>query len=526
MSNYTLKINGADASELRSLGMAFGSMKLVNMQPDSLSLRWTRRRVSEVCPISYNDVVEIFQNGRRLFHGRARPGTMTSEGQSIDVVGPWSHLDEQIYQLSLWYDSYGQPEGKLLGDTFTAVVPAGTQIWRGGVGGWYTLPYDHEITWTVSTRASYAGYPATTGELDVNMLWASRCWIFKPVLSATKFYTTIQDEWSRVMDYVAHTHDPAIFDLGTVQLGKVLGPRTRTLADSPVSETLRQVLALKPDTAVWWDYSSPGLPKINARVASLEAPLELSIGTRAVQEYQLKVADELVPSGVIIRWESEQGDSEDTGLGRPYLADFYPGSIHLGPCSYSNGSTTLTAASTAGLEVGMKLTGLYLPNGVTITAITGPATITMSEAPSGLPTSPYDDIRVVARKATGAVCYQPGVLLHTISEGTTFIAPGLAKEVYDSLAVRRAQGSLVILDRDFSLGLRPGRVITLSGDPTFAGVQLWVQSVAWSPGDGLARLTVGYPAHLQLRDRADLKGWFKISFTGVFGEVNTWIVPQ
>jgi hypothetical protein len=150
----------------------------------------------------------------------------------------------------------------------------------------------------------------------------------------------------------------------------------------------------------------------------------------------------------------------------------------------------------------------------------------MSVAPSTAPTSPYDDIRVVARKATGAASYQPGVILHTISEGTTYIAPGLAKEVYDSLAVRRAQGSLTVLDRDFSLGLRPGRVITLGGDPALVGVQLWVQSVSWNPGDGLARLTVGYPAHLQLRDRADLKGWFKYTFTGVFGEVNTWIVPQ
>jgi hypothetical protein len=131
---------------------------------------------------------------------------------------------------------------------------------------------------------------------------------------------------------------------------------------------------------------------------------------------------------------------------------------------------------------------------------------------------------MIFRAAAGAACHKPGMLLHTVTDEIKHV-PGIAKEVYHSLAVRRAQGSLTVVDRDFTLGLRPGMVISLSGDPQLAGIQLWVQSVSWNPATGLAQLTVGYPVHLQLRDRVDLKGWFKMSFTGVFGEYSSWIVP-
>lgn len=512
---YFVKINGADAVSMQSLNLAFTGLDLANMSADSAGLRWTRRRAAEACPIAHNDTVEIWRGSRRFFRGRARLGTVASDGLPIRVVGPWSHLEEQVYQVSLLAGNAGNPTGKILGETFTVTFPAGTSIWNGST--WVTLPSDHTITFTVATRASYAGYPATTGTADVNMMWTARHWLFRPGGTPGQIYTTIQDEFTRVMSFMQVANAPDVFSVGTVALGNALAPRLRTLSDAQTSDVLRQVLSMKPDAAVWWDYSGSSLPVINARVASLEVPLALTVGEGVMSNYSLKVNDELVPAGVVIRWE--QDASETTGMGRPYLADFFPGMEVATACATTNASNVVTCASTANLTTGLMVSGTYVPVGATVTAILSGTSFRISANATGTSTGQ----RMILRASTGPASYQPGVMVHTVTDEVT-VAPGIAKEVYNSLAVRRAQGSLTVVDRTFSLGLRPGRVISLAGDAQLDGVQLWVQNVSWSPETGLAQLTVGYPQHLQLRDRIDLKGWLRASFNGPFFSFS-WIVP-
>ena len=510
---FSIAINGAEAVTMQSLGLAFTGLELANMNTDVASLKWTRRRASEACPIAHNDTVEIFRSSTRLFRGRARLGTVTNEGMPIRVLGPWSHFDEQVYQLSLETGNLGMPDGLVLGDTYVVTYAP------------YTLHVSqsspHNVTFTVTTRSRYTGWPATTGESDVNMGWASRCWLFRPSGSSGQIYTTIADEWARVMTYFSTVNPTALLTEGIASFGSALAPRVRTVSDIAVSEAIRQVLAMKPDAAVWWDYSGSGVPVLNARVASLETATELVIGTRtgqALAAYQLKTADDLVPTGVVVRWERD--GSTTTGLGTPYLADFFPGSEVLTNCDVTNGSTQVDCDSTANLVAGMAVSGTYVPTFATVSSITNGTRFVLSNAATGT----LAGQRMVARSDSGAASYEPGTLLHTVTDEMTFV-PGVAKEVYTSLATRRAQGSLTVVDRDFSQGLRPGAVFTLTGDPQLTDVQLWVQGVSWSPDTGLAQLTVGYPSHLQLRDRIDLKGWLRRSFTGVFGEVSSWIVP-
>lgn len=531
MTAYTIIKNGGAAVDMSGLALAFTGLELVNMQPDGVNLSWTRRSVSELCPLAHNDTVEIFSGERRLFRGRARIGTLTSDGASIRIIGPWSHLDEQIYQLSLAPGFVGMPNGKIIGETYNEVSGAGTSLWTGS--GYTLTDATHTRTWTLGHHDRYNGYtppastdPTSTGIRDVNKKWASRCWLFRPGGTPGQVYTTIQDEWARVMAYVDKVNATNPFDIGTVELGGVLAPRTRTIVDQPVSEVIRQVLAMKPDAAVWWDYSGSAAASINVRVASLEAPLELVIGEQVLMSYQLKVLDDLVPTGVVVRWED--GGSNSTGLGLPLYTDRFPG-MEVASVVFTQGSTSLSVpGGNAHIPVGAKIEGGWASEGAVVSAKPTATTITMSQAAyAGGSVAPGTTLtwpRCVFRDDEGAVTYDPGVILHTVTDDLEWV-PGIAKEVYNSLAVRRATGSLTVMDRDFSLGLRPGRVITLTGDPQLVGVQLWVQSVSWNPLSGAAQVTVGYPAHLQLRDRVDLKGWFKVSFTGVFGEVSSWIVP-
>lgn len=518
MSTYSITINGSAAEPMRGLNLAFASLELANMAPDAASLRWSRRYASELCPLAHNDVVEIWTGTRRLFRGRARLGTVTNEGVSVRIVGPWSHLEEQVYQMSLAYGTVGGPSGYVIGDVISITYPAGVSLWNGTT--YVPLPSAHTINWTVDTRASYAGYPATTGKVDVNMAWTARHWLFRPGGTAGQIYTTIQDEFTRLMTYMTVTNAPDLFTTGTVALGGLLAPRARTITDTQVSDCVRQVLAMKPDAAVWWDYSGTGVAVLNARVASLETPVAMSIGSgdgQVPSGYQLRVSDDLRPTGVVIRWEKDASNA--TGIGVPYLADIYPGMEVLTSCNVTNGSAAVSCASTASLVVGMMISGTYVPSGATVASIGSGTAFTLSAAATGT----LAGQRMIARGTGGVGSYQPGVILHTVTDELT-IAPGIAKEVYTSLSPRRAQGSLSVLDRDFSTGLRPGMVISLTGDVHLDGVELWVQSVSWSPDTGLANLTVGYPPHLQLRDRIDLKGWLRVAFNGPWWSFS-WIVP-
>jgi hypothetical protein len=322
------------------------------------------------------------------------------------------------------------------------------------------------------------------------------------------------------MAFMDTTNAPALFSVGTVDLGAALAPKFRTISDATVADVVRQVLGMKPDAAVWWDYSGEGVPSINVRVASLETPVPMQVGSaagRVLANYQVRVTDDLVPTAVVVKWE--RNASAVTGLGSPYLADYYPGMIVLTGCIVTSGSNSITCDSTEGLEVGMTLSNSSGVAGVAITAVTSSTTFTVDSVASGSASG----LTLYAAGADGPASYEPGVLLHTVDQECP-PAPGLAKEIYTSLAVRRGQGTLSVIDRDFSLGLRPGSVIDLSGDPMLSGVQLWVQSVTWSPDTGIAQLAVGYPAHLKLRDRVDLRGWLQVTFNGPWWSY-TQIVP-
>lgn len=445
-TTYTITINGSAATEMSGLGLALTNLTLANMQPDAAGIAWSRRSAAEACPMAHNDTVEIFSSGRRIFRGRARIGAITAEGAPIKIMGPWSHLDEMTSNMSILSASLNSYLGLRVGDTFTQAFNNPQEIPK-STGGTYVVPEAHTaptpdlvVTWTVGHSYIYTGAAApTVGTQPVNGMWTTRHWLFRPGGTVGQVYTLLADQYAQILAGVLHVSASAPFTVGTTALGGVLCPKLRTVSDATMADCLRQSLAMKPDAAIWWTYDGAGVPVLNARVASLETPVQLTVGQRngqAMPNYQLAVARDLVPTCVIVRWESDA--SQTTGLGNPIGVDQYP---------------------------------------------------------------------------AGVASYEPGVLIYTVERETPYVA-GIAQEVYASLATPRAQGSLTVLDPDFSTGLRPGMVITLAGDVELEGVQLWVQQVAWDANTGLAQLTVGHPAHLQLKDRLDLKGWFRFAFNG------------
>lgn len=420
----TLKINGSAAIHGRSIGVSFGGLALNNMQNDIATLRWTRKRATVECPFADQDVVEIFHEDRRLFYGKARLGPVSAEGCDVQILGPWNELEARYFLTDV------TALGPVLGNSYVQAYEPGSEWWDGSA--WQ--PFPPTVTWTFDIEASYSGGP--TGTVNLHYFWAAKFWLFAPELDG---YRTVSEQLEDIFAYLALVTPEDVMTVGTFALAGNRAPKLRTISDIKLAEAIRQTLSSKPDVSVFFDYDVEGVPEIQMKVASLETPLELTSGLRnhQVLNHSLQPLHELVPAGVIVRWE---------GPGLPY----YGG---------------------------------------------------------------VGDLLAYDAYPSDSLPYSPRVLVQTVAEDVPY-AIGIAEEIYDSMSTLRSAGTLRILDRDFSLGLRPGRVIDLAGDPVLSGVQHWVQSVKWDAMTGVATVQCGYPAHLGLRELLDLRGWMVIIFYG------------
>lgn len=420
---YSAKINDGPEMSLQDLGLSLLGLELHNMQADTASLRWTRVRAADASPLRYDDQVDLIREGVRLFRGWARPGSFDETGGPISLAGPWEH---ELEEVTFQYNLFGIPWPRV-GESF-----------EGHLGGQYPVdedtwaPLPDDVTWTWGTQQIYVP-PSTTGTLNLNYYFTSRMWMFAPDFDG---YLTVAEQMGELLIFLEEVSET--FALDVLQLGANASPKMRTVADLLVGEAIRQTLRAKPDAACWYDYSGPGNPTLNIRVARLETPLTYIVGSTEGQimpDYKLRVASELKPKGIVLRWEADT--NELTGTGTPYLVDQYP---------------------------------------------------------------------------PDTVCYDRGVLVQTLTEDTAPRVGGIAEELYKALAVTRAVGSVRVLDPDFSQGLRPGMTLYVQGDAELAGVQLWVQAVQWDASTGIATLQVGYPRHLNLQERLDLRGWLRCVF--------------
>lgn len=371
----------------------------------------------------------MFWDGRRIFRGRARLGAVTAAGCPITLRGPWSHLEDQYWQVNLG----GGVNGPLVGTTFTRVYGPEEFWWDGTAWN----PGPKTITWTVGLETEYE-MGADEGTLDVNRYWTTRSTLFL----LNNIFRPLAAQYSDVLASLERQNpDGAPFNTGgLVELGSTILPQPREIIDQYLADVLRQSLAVRPDVACWFDYEATGLPVMNARLASLETPLVLPVGQGSgliMSDYQLTPLDHLRPAGVVVVWEDAITGGFEGFYGLPYFVDRYPADV---------------------------------------------------------------------------VRYAPGVLVCTVPTGTSVYGGGLAQAMYESLSVRRTTGTLKIVDPDFSLGLRPGRVIQISGDAILDDAQHWVKSVSWNPSTGMATCSMGYPEHLPLSTRLSLRHWTRYAF--------------
>jgi hypothetical protein len=451
MEPWYIRLGGdsGEITELGTLGLALVSVELNSMRPDVVRLTHTRAHPGAPLPVSYNQQVELWRGGERVFSGRARPGVIS--------VGPWTMLEEITWQHAA-NGMDGSGIAPVPGQPAPGFDAGPGAIWIGGA--WVVVPGGYE--WVFAD--SWSWDPETMqGQIGIDLFWTAHGWLFRPRVGGM-VYRTVElqlggllggldlpaDEFAFLPTVLPGHLDVAEFELG----GGSRAPRAVTVSDISLAEAVRQTLSSYPDVSCWVDYSTSGVPRLHVQRAEFGRRLSLSLGSGVgeVTEYQLRVAEDLVPTGVVLSWERDWILTPTSGSYQPVFVDKWPEQ-----CSRLS----------------------------------------------------------------------PGVLIHTISNSNGEIerrTPGLAREIYESLAVVRTQGTVSVHDPNFSLRLRPGLVVDLRGDPHLERAQTWLQSVRWDAASGKAVCQAGYPRHLGLAERMDLRGWLTRVFSG-FGWRSEVIVP-
>lgn len=247
----TYLING---SSPEALNVALAARKLVNQGIDTLTLRIANAPEAAM-PWGYDEAVSVTRDGVPWFQGRvmtrAVRGEPASEGQEIEIGGPWWELTRLIYTKA--YGSF--------------------KVSRYRVG-----------------------------------------------LSDDEDQTSLQI-LQQVLDYAVAKG--LGLQLSTLELDEFTPPKV-TKIDRPVSDLVRSALQCHPDVALWFDYSTnPPTLKLTQR-GDEGAGLSYAVRTPPLQAMSLVPRPDLVPSGVVVRYERAEEEPDVEGRRHAFRTEVYP----------------------------------------------------------------------------------------------------------------------------------------------------------------------------------------------------------
>ena len=199
MSDYTIKIDGAAAVDVDTLGVTSISIELRNQAPDVLTIIQEGKLIDSAASIAYDVTVELIQDTTTIFYGicRSVPRQGLAAGESVrsTILGPWHWLEHIPYTQShyVWYSgaltnrnktrvilnqsSTGLARwdsGEQIADAITVAIVGGAPVLAGTIDPDTEIPYServditcaevirNQLEWTPDA-AVYFDYTTTDG---------------------------------------------------------------------------------------------------------------------------------------------------------------------------------------------------------------------------------------------------------------------------------------------------------------------------------------------------------------------------
>lgn len=311
-----LKINGGDWLTAESLGLSVGTLTRRSLAPDELPISGQLATPGAALPLAYQDALSLRVNGTVVFSGECQPPRMmvTESGAafSLSVLGPWHQLTRVLYTRS-------QPRTE--GGSLTSLPPT--------LGSTFVL---EGITYKWA-RDDNAG--TTPIEVSIPRFLSTRGLLCDPDYTSGTLYRTMTMEIVSLLTYFAASYTrrgascPITFSGAgiTAALGTTATPRFRTFHDRTVGALIADLCAARPDAASWFDYSTTP-PTLHLATAAAMDASTLTVGTPPLAGCDLSARPDLVPPGVMVRWEYEPATGwESRGYAHPHTVDRSPATI-------------------------------------------------------------------------------------------------------------------------------------------------------------------------------------------------------
>jgi hypothetical protein len=316
MLRFAIQINDQPAAYSEDMGWALAGIELLNQQPDVATLTRVRDGIGEAVPIAAGDRVLIAKETEEgvstlIFYGTAQgPQVRCSAGDVsvvVRVLGPWRDLERRVFTRTLLdeYGGFGEIE---IGDII------------------YLSTYTDPIPIEIATVLDFTSSPV---KIPPAWLIDARGHLYDPHYVPAIAYRTLKEQLEELFDYViarmddepggaTFQYDPALhFEFPDAT------PRPRTFQDERVANLVIQGLALRPDAAVWYDYTTTP-PTMHIRSASNEVPEALTLGDGGLEDLDGETKPELVPSGVVVRHQTEMVGGYYRGWTIPIWFEWYP----------------------------------------------------------------------------------------------------------------------------------------------------------------------------------------------------------
>lgn len=301
---------------LESLNLSISGLTFNNLSEDTCELTWVRES-GDIPPFLFDDLVRIYTSEggpepeyRLIFLGRVGPGSESASdsdmSESFTLSGPFGDLRRHIFTRTptgIGEVDYG--DILTIGDQ-TVIITAGiTTI------DFFTTPIQVPPGYVIDARGHLFDPP-----------W--------PPIPPT--YRHLKDQVTELLQYivdrlddepggVTFQFDPADWAF----FGADVTPKFRTFQDRNVADLLIECLSVKPDAAVWFDYSQEP-PVLHIDKASEVTPTSIALGEPPVVSLRGAPRADLVVSGVVIRydWSEWAGAGYNRGWCPTWQVDTYP----------------------------------------------------------------------------------------------------------------------------------------------------------------------------------------------------------
>ena len=242
---WTLEhVEGLDERPLDQWGLASPQITRISQAPDTLSLTEPGGAYDAPPLWAFDDTLRLKRDGVVVFSGRvgspARSGSERGESRSYTVLGPWSWLDQIVYQ----------------------------QLWQTTNGASATLTPERRSRIIVGQDDAGAKRD-TAAEIVAAVQWA--------------------------------IDNGAAIAIGTIDAGVTIP--YQELVDVTCAELIRACLRWTPDAQAWWDYATTPHPTLHIRRRANLAPATLALDPTIAGDLDIRSRDELRVPAVVLKYE-------------------------------------------------------------------------------------------------------------------------------------------------------------------------------------------------------------------------------